>query len=78
MNVHDRHKAEFSGSYRDTGYLFGNGAYTCCHNCTKQDACPGDANGRKCTREQRTCTTCTQWNRRGCRNFVLDWGIMKI
>ena len=68
----------FSGVYRNTGYIFGNSAYTCCHNCTRKDDCPNDAAGGKCTREQHTCKSCTMWNTQGCRHFVLDWKILEI
>jgi hypothetical protein len=74
----DNRKPVFGGSYRDTGYIFGNSAYTCCHNCTKRVACPVEAEVKKCSKDPGTCTSCTRWNRRGCSHFVLDWGIMKI
>jgi len=74
----ERQEPVFSGLYRDTGYIFGNSAYTCCHNCTRKDKCPLDTTGVKCTREQRTCKSCTLWNTHGCRHFVLDWRILEI
>ncbi|MDD1691091.1 MAG: hypothetical protein LUQ66_10565 [Methanoregula sp.] len=74
----DNHKPVFGGTYRDTGYIFGNSAYTCCHNCTRREDCPPEAEGKKCTRKQHICTSCTRWNEQGCRHFVLDWEILKI
>lgn len=67
----------FSGSYRDTGYLFKNSAYTCCHNCTLRNACPRETEGMRCTKDQDTCISCKQWNEHGCGHFVLDWGILR-
>ena len=74
----DNNKPVFGGNYRDTGYIFGNSAYTCCHNCAHRDDCPKEARGKKCTRRHGTCTSCTLWNEDGCRNFVLDLSILKI
>lgn len=65
-------------TYRETGYQFGNSAYTCCRNCSKRHDCPEKARGKKCTRKKGTCTGCTLWNEHGCRHFVLDWGILAI
>jgi len=57
----------------DAGYVWGNSAYTCCYNCTRRDDCPMEAKGKRCTREHRTCPSCTRWNKHGCRHFILDW-----
>lgn len=73
----DRPLPVFSSAYRDTGYIFGSSAYTCCHNCTRREDCPGEQ-GKRCTKEHGTCRSCTLWSGQGCRHFVLDWGVLKI
>ena len=65
-------------TYQDTGYVFGNSAYTCCRNCARRNGCPVERRGKKCTPGDYDCTGCTRWNRRGCRYFVLDWGVLKV
>jgi len=73
----DRLSPVFSRAYRDTGYIFGRSAYTCCHNCTRRKDCPKKP-GNPCTKEQSTCISCSLWSEQGCRHFVLDWGVLKI
>jgi len=75
--ISSRTRPVFGTTYLETGYLFGNSAYTCCRNCIKRNDCPEDP-GKKCTRKKGTCTGCTLWNEHGCRHFVLDWEILAI
>ena len=67
----------FLGTYRESGYLFGNSAYTCCRNCGRRNNCPAEKR-EKCTSDNHPCGSCTRWDRRGCRYFVLDWSVLKL
>ena len=66
------------GSYRDTGYVLGNTAFTCCRNCARREHCPAEKRGKKCTTIGSGCGSCTKWNNRGCRYFILDWSVLKL
>lgn len=66
------------GSYRDTGYVFGNDVFTCCRNCARREHCPAEKRGKKCATIGSGCGSCTKRSLRGCRYFVLDWGVMAI
>ncbi|MFA4826168.1 MAG: hypothetical protein WC593_13530 [Methanoregula sp.] len=76
--IHDNPVPVFSGSYLDTGYIFGVSAFTCCHNCTRRNNCPKKVRKWKCTKKQSTCNSCTRWSERGCKKFRLDWSILNI
>lgn len=71
-------KSPFLGTYQDTGYIFGNSAYTCCRNCGRRNNCPAEKRGKKCSYDNHTCGSCDRWDRRGCRYFVLDWNVLKV
>jgi hypothetical protein len=65
-------------TYLNPDYLAERPTGTCCWACARQEDCPMEAVGRRCTKDHTACDACTWWNERGCPVFAFDRNILKM
>jgi hypothetical protein len=58
--------------------IYGRTTGTCCWGCAKNNDCPMEAVGRKCTRDHTTCKECTWWGTRGCYCFAINRDLLRM